>query len=58
MRFQMGFTSILIILQMIFILAGYITESPNSLIKFNKLDEARRVIGLFNHESKIDEIIH
>lgn len=43
---------------MIFILAGYITESPNSLIKFNKLDEARRVIGLFNHESKIDEIIH
>lgn len=46
---------VLIIAQSILLLVGYVPESPNSLIKKNRNEEAMQVIGMFTIPSHVEK---
>ena len=48
--------ALLLVLQSLLLLVGYIPESPNSLIRKNKNEEAMRVIEEFTVASHVEEV--
>jgi hypothetical protein len=56
-RFIFTFTAVPCIIQIIAILTGYLPQSPMSLIQQGKMDEAREVLGLFNTEDVLDDVL-
>ena len=49
-RVMQSYSTILLIFQVILLLVGFVPESPISLMKKNKLEEAKEVIGFFASE--------
>jgi hypothetical protein len=56
-RFVFAFTAVPCIIQIIAIVTGFLPESPMSLIQQGKMDEARDVLGMFNVEEVLNEVL-
>lgn len=56
-RLQLAIPLLPSIIQLFFILIGYIPESPHSLILKNRKDTAREVLTLFYEESFVDQLV-
>lgn len=56
-RFVFAFTGLSCIIQVICILTGFIPESPMSLIQKGKMEEAKRILGLFNIPEVLNDVL-
>jgi MFS transporter, SP family, sugar:H+ symporter len=54
-RIMVSVNALLIIVQSILLLVGFIPESPNSLIRKNRTEEAKAVVALFTKPEFVDE---
>lgn len=56
-RFVFTFTGLPILIQFVCIILGVLPESPMSLIKQGKMDEAKDVLGVFNVPEVLNDVM-
>ena len=54
-RIMVSINAVMIVAQSLLLLVGYVPESPNSLIRKNKNEEAKEVIALFTVTSHVEK---
>lgn len=57
MRFQFSFTLLIVSIQLLGLMTGFVPESPNSLVGEGRAVEAREVLGLFNDREEVERIL-